>query len=113
MPILDPCEDPHATITLGDVEVDAAIAPLVKECWRRGFATVGSCQGDGELFRASGGSTLPMAYIAFESEGAALAFYRWLVSCHPEAGQGQVLFSSQGVEERFYFVSFDPGFLVG
>lgn len=51
VPWADPCEDPHPTVTIQGIAVDAEVAPLVMELWRQGIDTYNSCQGDERLYR--------------------------------------------------------------
>ena len=50
----------HAQTRIQGVEVDAAMVPLLKELWRHGIRTTGSCQSLSEMEGA--------AYVGFVTE---------------------------------------------
>ena len=114
-PALDPCEDPHPYVIVDGIALDTHIAPVVQRLWSAGIETVSSCQGDVDLFEASRCDWRTAAHLGVSTETDALRVLHWLYQHNIDHHQGQVSLSSNKnsdrLEQRYYFLSFDPSFL--
>ncbi len=119
VPWADPCEDPHAVVSVDGVTLDAAIAPLVRDLWRQGIRTHNSCQGDGRLYRlhesrhpaawAPPAGNPYSAYLTLDSLEAARAVVRVL---NPPSEYLATISARGAVNpEEWWFVHFDPALL--
>lgn len=121
VPWADPCEDPHAVVTVDGINLDTGIAPLVLELWRRGIQTHNSCQGDERLYRlfrsrhsaawAPPAGNPYSAYLTLDSLEAARAVVRVL---NPQS-EHLATISARGAvtPQGYWFVHFAPFLLDG
>lgn len=119
VPWADPCEDPHEVVAVDGINIDAAIAPLVVDLWRRDIRTHNSCQGDVRLYRmyesrhpaawAPAAGNPYSAYLTLESLEAARAVVRIL---NPPSDHLATI-SARGamIPQNWWFVHFAPTIL--
>lgn len=119
VPWSDPCEDPHVSVSVDGVHVDAGIVVLVRYLWRNGIRTHCSCQGDPHLYKLHASRHPAMwapavanpysASLTLDSLDDARAVVRVLA---PPSEHAATISARGGVSpEEWWFVHFEPSLL--
>lgn len=118
-PASDPNLDPHDHVTLdsfeGPVQIDVRIVPVVRQLWRAGIETYGSCEGDAYLSRAvTWNMALRQAYQARVCVGPqdCTRVAMWIDALLAEAGIQEVPRMENTSMSEFWHVWFPPELLV-
>ncbi len=105
-PVLDPCEDPHPQVPVGDFMIDHKMESFVRLVQSLGIETFSSCQGDPLLYERFDEHRLSMASVTVGSMRDALVVAKLLsgassprlisIETRPQDDSG------------YFFVNFDP-----